>query len=96
MRIIEIVAQENGAHRNQTGSFSIIPDGWAVIPANVAIPDTFPFVDIEVKGKVVASMVARAVPEVKEEYIPTARDDADAMLVDHEYRITLLELGITE
>lgn len=27
---------------------------------------------------------------------PTAQDDTDAMLVDHEYRITLLELGVTE
>lgn len=26
---------------------------------------------------------------------PTAQDDTDAMLVDHEYRITLLELGVT-
>lgn len=27
---------------------------------------------------------------------PTAQDDIDAMLVDHEYRLTLLELGVTE
>ena len=27
---------------------------------------------------------------------PSPQDDMDAMLVDHEYRITLLELGITE
>ena len=27
---------------------------------------------------------------------PTAQDDNDAMLVDHEYRLTLLELGVTE
>ena len=27
---------------------------------------------------------------------PTAQDDTDAMLVDHEYRITLLELGVTD
>jgi hypothetical protein len=26
----------------------------------------------------------------------SAQDDTDAMLVDHEYRLTLLELGITE
>lgn len=25
---------------------------------------------------------------------PTAQDDMDAMMVDHEYRITLLELGV--
>ena len=27
---------------------------------------------------------------------PTAQDDTDAMLVDHEYRLTLLELGVME
>ena len=32
MRIIEIAALENGAHRNQTGAFTSIPDGWAMIP----------------------------------------------------------------
>jgi hypothetical protein len=26
----------------------------------------------------------------------TAQDDTDAMLIDHEYRLTLLELGVTE
>ena len=47
MRIIEITALDNGAHRNQTGTFSAVPDGWAVIPENIVIPDTFPFVSIE-------------------------------------------------
>lgn len=27
---------------------------------------------------------------------PSAQDDTDAMLIDHEYRLTLLELGVTE
>lgn len=27
---------------------------------------------------------------------PTPQDDTDAMLVDHEYRLTLLELGLNE
>lgn len=27
---------------------------------------------------------------------PTAQDDTDAMLIDHEYRLTLLELGVAE
>lgn len=96
MRIIEVVAQPNGAHRNQTGTFRSIPDGWALIPARVTIPDTFPFVDIEVNGKVVVSMTAGIVPDVEETYTPTAQDDTDAMLVDHEYRLTMLELGLAE
>mgnify|MGYP003307176918 CR=1 FL=1 len=33
---------------------------------------------------------------VEEVMEPTAQDDTDAMLIDHEYRLTLLELGISE
>ena len=47
MRTIEIAALSNGAHRNQTATFSAVPDGWAVIPDAMEIPDTFPFVNIE-------------------------------------------------
>lgn len=35
-------------------------------------------------------------PAEGQETAPTAQDDTDAMLVDHEYRLTLLELGLTE
>ena len=42
MRIIEIAALENGAHRNQTSNMSVIPDGWAVIPETMETPN-FPF-----------------------------------------------------
>lgn len=47
MKIIEIVALENGAHRNQTGNFQTIPDGWAVIPEDMEC-ENFPFGEIEV------------------------------------------------
>lgn len=67
MRIIEIVALENGAHRNQNGAFTAVPDGWAVIHDDIAIPDTFPFVDIEVSeidgAMMVTSMTAGIVPD---------------------------------
>lgn len=33
---------------------------------------------------------------ISETIEPSAQDDTDAMLVDHEYRLTLLELGVTE
>lgn len=97
MRIIEIVARDNGAHRNQNASLSKVPEGWAMIPDDMEIPSTFPFVDIEVEDGVVVSMTDGVVPErpivIAE---PSAQDDTDAMLIDHEYRLTLLELGITE
>lgn len=37
-----------------------------------------------------ASLPADSAPQ------PTVEEDRDAMLVDHEYRLTLLELGVTE
>lgn len=46
MQIIEIIALENGAHNNQTYHGNL-PEGWAVIPPDMEIPDTFPFVDVE-------------------------------------------------
>lgn len=49
MTIIEIIALENGAHRNQTGTFSKIPDGWAVIPGNIPTPN-FPFGELTVEN----------------------------------------------
>lgn len=64
MKIIEIQALDNGAHRNQTVSGAVsVPDGWAEIPADVAIPETFPFVDLVVEGQRVVSMTAGVVPD---------------------------------
>lgn len=72
MLIIEIHPLDNGAHRNQTkfGTLSAIPDGWAVVPNSVKIPDTFPFVDIEVDGQTVTAMTAGIVPEPEPEPEP--------------------------
>lgn len=63
MKIIEISALDNEAHRNQQGSFNTVPDGWAVIPESLTIPDTFPFVNIEVDGQTVTAITAGTVPE---------------------------------
>ena len=74
MKIIEITALDNGAHRNQTGTFRTIPEGWAMIPDSMEIPDTFPFVDIEVNGQTVTSMTAGIVPEPEPEPEPEPTD----------------------
>lgn len=74
MLIIEIAAQSNGAHRNQTGAFRTIPDGWAEVPSSIEIPDTFPFVNIEVEDGVVTSMAAGVVPEPEPEPEPEPTD----------------------
>lgn len=68
MRIIEIEALENGAHRNQTGDFASIPEGWAVIPNSLETPN-FPFGEItveEINGVMkVTSWTAGTMPEIE-------------------------------
>lgn len=66
MKIIKIEPCGNGAHANQTSSSTFpVPDGYALIPDDMPIPDTFPFVDIEVEGDnppIVTKMTAGVVP----------------------------------
>jgi hypothetical protein len=52
MNLIKIAAMDNGAHENRNSpGEATVPEGWAVIPAGVAIPDSFPFVDVLVEEK---------------------------------------------
>lgn len=48
MTIIKIEKEQNGWHQNISGSVSNVPNGWALLPESIRIPDTFPFVNIEV------------------------------------------------
>lgn len=71
MQIIEIKSLGNGAHDNQTSDdITAPPPGWAEIPAGMKIPETFPFVGIEVEGNVVVKMTAGTVPEPEPEPTP--------------------------
>ena len=45
MKIIEISSLPNGGHRNLNGTFTNIPDGWAVIPDDMETPN-FPFGEV--------------------------------------------------
>lgn len=83
MRIIEFKSLSNGGHRNQTGKFKIVPDGWAVIPEDMET-ENFPF------GEVVAEMVDGVmtvtswtptdIPESKTETKPTTEDILNTLL----------------
>lgn len=88
----------NGAHDNLMNlqPLTEIPDGWAIIPDDMEVPDTFPFVDITVQGGVVTAMTAGETPEPVPEPVPepTAQERLEAqvtytaMMTD-----TLLEEG---
>lgn len=71
MRIIEIEPLANGAHRNQSGKVLSAPEGWAYIPDDLEIPDTFPFVGLTVEGDIVTSMTPGVVPDPEPDPEPT-------------------------
>lgn len=80
MKIIKIEAYENGGHDNQTIFDEVIPlpEGWAVIPDDMDIPATFPFVNIIVDGDTVVTMTAGVMPPPEPEPEPE-RDVWDDM-----------------
>ena len=55
------------------------PEGYALIPEGMELPDTFPYVNVTVEGNVVTSMTAGTVPEEKpKEYGPSAQEQLRA------------------
>ena len=88
MTIIKIEPYENGAHDNNTiyGADSAtfpVPEGYAIVPDDMPIPETCPFVDITVtksKPPRVKTMTAGTVPQPEPEpYIPTTEDRLTAL-----------------
>lgn len=82
MKIIEIAALENGAHRNQTVSGSVpVPEGWAVVPEGLETVN-FPFGTVTVDEStppVVTSWTPGEIPEPGPEPEPekTVWDELD-------------------
>ena len=94
VRLIEIETLENGAHNNQTAkNDNLRIEGWAVIPNDMEVPTSFPFVDIDVVDGIVTSMTAHEVPETPEPEIGTTELILE-LLADHEERLCLIELGV--
>ena len=87
MRIIEIKANENGGHDNQTifGSVSI-PDGWAVIPEDMEV-NNFPFgnIETEVIDEVATVTKWEAIEIPKSEDTPKTADKFEQLRADIEY-----------
>lgn len=78
MKIIELSALSNGAHRNMESSAWLAPpEGWAMIPEEMVLPDTYPFVGVEAEemGGVmtVTALTPGTMPEPDLEPIKVAR-----------------------
>ena len=89
MRIVEIASLENGAHRNQIGTFASVPDGWAVIPSGTDAVN-FPFGELTVEHidgvPTVTSWTPGNLPESEiTEDEPTTEELLNAMLGVNRY-----------
>lgn len=86
MRIIEIIALDNGAHRNQTYNGNL-PEGWAIIRGDKELTN-FPFGNFEVeqvdgvtymvKDSWVAGEMPEPEPVPEPEVEPDVWDELDA------------------
>lgn len=86
MRIIEIKALPNGSHRNQSGDFIFLPEGYAVIPPDMKT-ENFPFGEViaeEVDGVMtVTKWIPGVMPEIKKDKEPISV--AEQLRADIEY-----------
>ena len=81
MRIIEIAPLDNGAHRNQSGGFSVVPEGWAVIPGDMEC-ENFPFGEVEVEEADGIMTVTKWTPGVMPEPEPTPEPEEETSVWD--------------
>lgn len=90
MQIIKIEANSNGSHENAKGFLADRPPfGWARVPDDMELPDSYPFVDIEVSGGVVTAMTAREVPEKE----PVQETPSQLDRIEAQVMYTALETG---
>lgn len=82
MKMLEIKALLNGAHRNQD-YHGVLPEGWALIPADMETPN-FPFGEVEVAEvdgmMTVTKWTPGEVPEPEPEPIPEPEPTADELI----------------
>ena len=95
MTIVEIKQLSNGAHRNQIG-VNFCPDGWAILPPTIEVQN-FPFGNIQtelIDGiQTITSWEPLQIPEPVEPEVISTEDILSEMVIDHEYRLALLEGG---
>ena len=77
MWIVNLSKSASGAHHDVSSSaITSVPDGWAMIPEDFAVPDTFPFVGIEAEEVTCYNEVE--VPAKRE--VPVLDDEGNPVL----------------
>lgn len=92
MIMLEIIALDNGAHRNQTYN-GVLPEGWAIDRYNLCV-ENFPFGEVEAEEingvMTVTSWAAGEIPapEPEPESEPT---EAEQLRADVDYLLMMME-----
>lgn len=103
MLLIELKPNQNVTHNDHsTPDWATVPEGWGKVPQELEslAMDLLPFVVLTVKDGIITSISDNAEARAAWEALPkptpepTPEEDRDAMLIDQEYRLTLLELGV--
>jgi len=103
MVIVKKEPNNNGSHASKFADFPIeISDGWIEIPKNLESDALLfmPWLKLTIEDGIVTNVednaAAREAWDSQPQPLPepSAEDDLLAMTVDHEYRLTLLELGV--
>lgn len=104
MQIIKITPNKSGSRPPlQSWSGAILPEGYAEVACDTsAFYEFMGFVDITIEnGKCIAVTGNQAALDAYLAQLPEPIDpepspesERDIMLVDHEYRLTLIELGV--
>lgn len=80
MRIIEIKPTIDGSHRVEiVEELTEIPQGWALIPEGMFLPNTFPYVDIFVSNGMVTKITPSRIPASTE--MEKIRADVDYIAI---------------
>ena len=76
---IKIEKNPDGSHAYQVGGY--LENGWAVIPSEMILPTSFPYVDIEVdENNIVVSMIEGEETLIEEPDIPSQLDIIEAQV----------------
>lgn len=99
MRIVEIQALSNGAHRNQNGFSGILPEGWAVILPGTEM-ENFPFGTVEaeeIDGMMTMTVWTPGVkPEPEPEPEPAPSTEERIAALEEELAAAKILLGLEE
>ncbi len=96
MLIIQIDALEGNFHPFQSQSHrkECWLEGWIAVPPALehALYACGGHCELLIEGDTLLEILPREMPQLPHE--PTPDEDRDAMLIDLEYRLTLIELGV--